>query len=259
MSYPPDVAPLIEALVEAIRAALRETFVGACVTGSLALGGFDDKSDVDIVVATARPVSDAELAALKAIHDRVPPKRNEFGREYEVFYIDVETLRRWAPGQRHLRAEPTQPFQWETHRANFVLERWLLRERAITLAGPDPGSLVDAVSPDEMREAARREVLVRLDEWAGGQAMPSWLGHAGAQGYEIETMCRALYTIETGEICSKKAAVGWALEVLPEEWRDLIAWAWRHHKDDATHDTSRLPEAIAFVRYAAERATMSAE
>jgi predicted nucleotidyltransferase len=259
MKFPAEVAALIDALLPEIGEALAEDFVGASVTGSWALGGADEKSDVDIVVATARPVSDDEFAALKALHDRIPPKNNEFGREYEVFYIDLETLRRWAPGQRHLRAEPTQPFQWETHRANFVLERRVLREHGVTLAGPDPKSLVDAVSPDEMREAARREILVRLDDWAGGQPMPGWLGAAGAQGFEVETMCRALYTLTTGELCSKKAGVEWALAALPAEWHNLIEWAWLHHKDDATRDTSRLPEVIAFVRYAAERATMAAE
>ena len=65
-AYPAAVAPLIEALLDGVREALGENFVGCYLCGSLALGGFDpEASDVDVLVVTGRPVSDAEFAALE--------------------------------------------------------------------------------------------------------------------------------------------------------------------------------------------------
>ncbi len=225
--------------------------------GSLALGDFDPaSSDVDILVVTESPVSEAQFAALEALHERVPRLVNEFGQEYEVFYVERAVIRRWQSGQQHLRAEPYADFHWETHRANFVIERWVLREHGVALCGPDPKTLIDPVSPDQLREAARREILIRLDDWAGGQPMPDWLGMRGSQAFEAETMCRALYTIETGGLCSKREAAAWALETLPAKWRSLLEWSQRHKKDE-TRDTARLDETIAFVRWAAGRASMS--
>lgn len=259
LNLPPEVTPLLDVLLALIREALPDNVVGVYLTGSLALGEFDPAtSDVDILVVTERAASDAEFAALAAVHGRIPPVGNEFGQEYEVYYVDRETMRRWARGQRHLRAEPDAALHWETQRANFVIERWVVRERGVTLLGPDAKTLIDPVSAEEMREAARSEISIRIDDWAGGQPRPDWLGHRGAQGFEVETVCRALYTLATGELCSKPRAVAWAMRELPEEWHPLLGWSQRYKKD-RTQDVSRIEEVVAFVRHAAGRASMSAE
>jgi predicted nucleotidyltransferase len=256
---PPSVKPILDALLPAIRDALPNNLVGIYLTGSLALGDFDPAtSDVDVIVVTERQASEAEFAALAAVHDRIPPIGNAYGQEYEVFYIDRETMRHWAPGHRHLRAEPDAALHWEAQRANFVIERWVLRERGVTLLGPEPKTLIDAVSAPEMREAALSELNIRIDDWAGGQPMPAWLGHRGAQGFEVETVCRALYTLATGELCSKQQALDWAKAELPAEWRPLLEWA-QQYKKDRTRDAIRVEEVVTFVRYAIERASMSAE
>ena len=259
VNLPGEVQPLIDALVPAIRDALADNLVGVYLTGSLALGGFDPKtSDIDVLVVTERPASDAEFAVLAAVHDRLPPVRNDFAQEYEVYYVDRGPILRWAPRQRHLRAEPDAALHWESQRANFVIERWVVRERGVTLFGPDPKTLIDPVSPEEMREAARSEINIRIDDWAGGQPLPGWLGHRGAQGFEVETVCRALYTIATGELCSKPGAFAWAMEALPAQWWTLLEWSQRYNKD-RTQDGSRMEEVVAFVRFGSERASMSAE
>jgi hypothetical protein len=46
-----------------------------------------------------------------------------------------------------------------------VLERWAVRERAVTLLGPDPKTLIDPVSRREIREAAAGELRRRLQRW----------------------------------------------------------------------------------------------
>lgn len=258
-TFPPAVTSVLNAIIPSIHDALIDNFVGAYLTGSLALGGFDARtSDVDVVVITERVVSDAEFAALQAVHDRIPPMGNEYPQEYEVFYIDRQTVRRWAPGQKHLRVEPDAALHWEAQRANFVIERWVLRERGVTLEGPEPKTLIDPVSVEELREAASGELQSRARNWTDGTWPLSELGHRGAQGFDVETVCRALYTIATGELCSKARAVAWAMETLPPEWRPLLEWSQRYKKD-RTQDASRVEEVLAFVRYGAERASMAAE
>jgi len=59
---PHEVASLLDESLPKIREALTNNFVGAYLTGSLALGCFDPKtSDVDILVVTERPVSNKEF------------------------------------------------------------------------------------------------------------------------------------------------------------------------------------------------------
>jgi predicted nucleotidyltransferase len=149
MPIPPEVSPLLDALLSGVRDALGDNLLGFYLRGSLALGGFDAvTSDVDILVATERRVSDAEFDALAGLYARIPAGENQYGRSYEVSYVDRVSLRRFGPGERrHPTVGSDWAFQRAEHRANFVLERWVVRERGVALLGPDPKTLIDPISP----------------------------------------------------------------------------------------------------------------
>ncbi len=252
-TYPSKVGLLIEALVDGVRDALGENLTGVYLSGSLALGGFDlETSDVDVVVVTGEAVSDAEFEALKALHERLPAVGNDFSLDYDVYYVDRETIRRFAEGQRHVKVGTGEPFSWRQNRPNWALERWTVRERGVTVAGPDPKTLIDPVSPGDLRSAAGAELRARLQHWTDGSWPREELAHPGAQAFEIETVCRASFTVESGEVSSKGAAVEWALASLPDRWGDLIEWS-QAHTIDLTRDETKIPEVLEFLRWAAEK------
>lgn len=257
-TYPAEAAPLVEALLGGVRDALGDNIVGVYLTGSLALGGFvPETSDVDILVATERPISEAELETLAAFHESLPAEGNRFGRAYEVYYIDRKTLRRYVPGSRHVKLGVGEEFGWKLHRANWLFERWTLREHGIVVRGPDPQTLIDPVTADELRDAARSELQIRIfdwpREWKDGEDPAPWISRRAFQAFEIETVCRALYTIARGELSTKRAAVEWALRDLPDEWQPLVRWSQEHRADKA-EDVTMVPEIIRFVRWAAGEA-----
>ena len=228
MGSHPEVSALIEDLLAGVREALGDNLLGFYLRGSLALGDFDpETSDVDILVVTWLPVSEAEFERLAALHARVPPaKANEYRRRYEVSYIDRASIKRFGPGERrHPRCADDAPFGWAGHRPNWVLERWTVREQGVTLLGPDPKTLIDPIDAEEIREAVRDELRERLRHWTDGSWPREDMLHRGAQAFEVETVCRALYTLATGELPTKPQAVAWALAVAPERWRALIEWA----------------------------------
>ncbi len=252
-TYPAEVAPLVEALLDGVREALGENLTGVYLCGSLALGGFDpETSDVDVLVVTGEPVSDAEFAALKALHERLPAEGNDFSLDYDVYYIDRETVRQFAEGQRHVKVGHGEPFSWRKNRPNWVLERWTVRERGVTVAGPDPKALIDPVSAGDLRNAAGAELRARLQHWTDGSWPREELAHIGAQAFEVETVCRALFTVEVGEVSSKGTAVEWALASLPGRWHLLIEWSQAHPRD-LTRDEGKIPEVLEFLGWAAEK------
>ncbi len=73
------------------------------------------------------------------------------------------------------------------------------------------------------------------------------------KAYVVETLCRALYTLARGQLLSKRRAVAWALETLPEPWRSTVerSQAWR---TDDTVDPSIVPEVRRFVLWTASDA-----
>ncbi|MCA1666892.1 MAG: DUF4111 domain-containing protein [Thermomicrobia bacterium] len=123
------------------------------------------------------------------------------------------------------------------------------------VSGPLPQTLIDPVSPDELRAAVR----TALDGFWNAQLHgpePEWLRTREYQAFAILTMCRALNTLAHGTVVSKPAAAAWAQSVLPPPWPDLVAQSliWRHDKrpDDMT-------KMLAFIRHTIERATAEAD
>jgi len=76
------------------------------------------------------------------------------------------------------------------------------------------------------------------------------------QRYAVEASSRMLYTLEGGEVISKRAALEWASEALPPEWHDLLEQV----RDDRLvrwNDPPRpgsVDRAVAFVECVQARA-----
>jgi predicted nucleotidyltransferase len=250
-TIPAEVTELLTALVQKVREALGENLLGIYLRGSLATGDFWESSDVDVLVATERPVNDSELSALAAVHSQLTGIDSVYAGRIEAAYIDRTALRRFTPGLRHPTLYWAEPFVRSEHDANWVLERWTTREHGVTLYGPDPKTLIDPVTPDDLRDAVR----ARLRDWA------QWAADPGQKlwpiVYTAETMCRSLYTLAHGTLPNKADAVQWALDTLPEPWRTTVAdtQALRHAETD---DRSLAPAVVKFVQWAATESQSAA-
>jgi hypothetical protein len=206
-------------LVAAVREILRDTFVGAYLQGSFALGAGDMESDCDfIVVATALPRGSTE-SALRSLHDEIPTRPGFWTKHLEGSYTDVASLRSSSGlGTPWLYCDHGhRELTWDTH-CNSLHTRWILKNRGVVLDGPPITKLVDEVSPEELR-ASMREALERLKD-----DLLTWLplGIAWSQRYLVSNFCRVLYTLDTAEVASKRDAMEWAREHLDPKWRPLL-------------------------------------
>ena len=245
---------LIEALLDRVQAVLDDNLVGFYLRGSLALGGFNKKtSDVDVLVVTESPVSGSEFEALRQLHERIDARNNVFGRHYEVSYIDRASVRRFSQGETHPTVGADWAFCWGEHRDNFVLERWTVREHGVVVLGPCPKTLIDPITIGELQDAVVSELAARGDDWAADQKCPNWLRPKYYQAFEIETLCRALYTLELGKMPTKPEAVEWALATLPDPWCELVRWS-QVYRADKTEDDSKFSDVMQFARWATQEA-----
>ena len=254
-TYPAEISALVEALIEGVHNALGGNMVGFYLRGSLALGDFDvDTSDVDILVVTEKQVSPGEYEALDRLHARIGARDNTYGRQYEVAYVDRASLRQFRPCERrHPTVGADWSFCWGEHREDFNLERWVVREHGIPLVGPDPETLIEPISRDDLRAAVVGGLRFRMEDWAAQDEHPDWLSPRYYQAFEIETLCRAMCTLDCGQLPTKPEAVHWALQFLPQQWRPLVEWS-QEHRDDKTEEGSKIPEIIRFTRWAAPEA-----
>src|SRR5213593_4874240 len=247
-----EVSEILAALIPGVQTALADNLVGVYLCGSLATGDFIETSDIDFVVAIERPVSDAEVGALIEMHARLAALPNPYADRLEGAYIERASLRRFEPGREFLTIECETPLRWKEHETSSLIERYVLREKSVALLGPDPKSLIDLISSEELRAGIRR----RLHEWATWAANPhdpEWLPPRSHQAYVVETMCRALYTLTFGELVSKRMAAEWARKALPEQWSALVA-SLVAVRADAAEAPATIPDVLGFVEWVSERA-----
>lgn len=251
----PEVNDLLDSLTEGLRESLGNELVGAYLFGSAAGGDFDRESDVDVVVVTADKISNETFEALKAMHGRIAAIDSWCATQLEVSYIPRSAIRRYdPPAVLHPRLDrgKGETLHTMSHDADWVVQRYLVRERGITLLGPPPNTLIDPVSPADLRRAMRE----LLAEWFVPQIEnPPLVRTRGYQSFLVLSTCRILYTLEHGDVVSKRAAARWGEQTLDARWRPLIEGAWIGRQN---HDTPPLSEGLSetwrFIRYAIGRA-----
>lgn len=231
-----DVNVVLHRLLSGVKAVLGDRFVGLYLYGSLATGEFDPcRSDIDFVVVTARELPAEVVTALEEMHAHLAAGGSKWAAKLEGSYIPLRALRRYDPD------DPPRPqlnegrFYLGRHESDWVIQRHVLREHGVAVAGPAISAFIDPVGPDDLR----RGVLGVLREWWEPMLRdPGWLRGTEYQAYAVLTMCRALYTLRHGKIASKPASARWAqgelgarraefieraLNWRPGEWRDELA------------------------------------
>jgi hypothetical protein len=242
----PHVNAILRLLEAEVRGALGAQFAGMYLYGSLASGDFDSAtSDVDFLVVTAGPLSESAIASLAAMHARIGASGTKWASKLEGSYLASSALRRYAPADP--AAWPTLnegQFYLAPHGWDWVIQRHVLREHGVVVAGPPIRPLIDPVTPTELRRAVCE--LLR-EWWAPMLDAPSRLATDEYQAYAILSMCRALHALESGTIVSKPRAAAWAQQRLGEPWPRSIerALAWR---PDIQLD--EVPAALDLIRHA---------
>ena len=162
----PELNDLLAELTDRAATILGDNLVGVYLQGSFAVGDADLASDCDFLVPVHRQVTADQEQALRELHDEIPTRDGFWCRHLEGSYPVAEELRTLAGlGCPWLYVDHGwREMQWATH-CNNVVARWSLRERGVTLTGPEPSSVVDPVPSEEMRAYARavpEHVLDRL-------------------------------------------------------------------------------------------------
>jgi hypothetical protein len=246
----PDLNAVLHDLLSGVQNILGNHFVGMYLGGSLATGDFDpQRSDIDFLVVTTDEIPEDMFAALQVMHERIAASHSKWAKELEGCYIPQHSIRYYNPSQaRYPLIERYGRLVVEQSGSDQVIQRHVLREHGIVLAGPALHTLIDPISPGELRQAVP-DILQRW--WAPMLTGPGpQLNSPGYRAYAILTMCRMLYTLEHGEIVSKPVAARWAQEMLGQPRAAVIERALLWEQDAAPVD---LNEALDIIGYTVQR------
>jgi predicted nucleotidyltransferase len=222
----PAVNEILNLLLARVKEILGNHFVGMYLFGSLANGDFDQHSDIDVLVVTEAEISNAVFDTLKEMHERIIKIDSPWAIQLEVSYIPQKALRRFDPANNlhpHMDRGNNEKLHRMVHATDWIVQRHILRERGIVIAGPNLKSLIDPVSPNDLQQA----VADVLPLWVNPiREDPSQINQRGYQSFFVLSLCRMLYTLKYGVIVSKPFAAKWAKENLSKQWTSLIDRAW---------------------------------
>jgi hypothetical protein len=241
----PEIDAVLAALLSASRAVLGGDFFGLYLFGSLASGGFDpETSDIDfVVVSNADTV--ARLAELGAVNRQIQAAGSPWAAKLEGSFLPLRAFEDFNPaGAPFPTIGMGGRYGLDHKEIERALQRHVLREHGITVAGPEPRSFIAPVDPEALKAEAR-DVLHGW--WRSQRDDPVRLRRRGYQAYAVLSMCRILYTLETGDVTSKPAAAAWARSRLAGAWHPVIdrALVWR--EDDGIDDFSSTRELIGWM------------
>lgn len=253
-----ELNDVLSRLVDGTHRALDDNFVGAYLVGSFALGDPDIHSDCDFIVATSEPISPAQEAAVRRLHEGFPSEDGHWNRHLEGSYAPIDDLRRLdALGREWLFVDHGHAeMEWSPH-CNSPEHRWTLRHHGVVLTGPPPADFAD-VPAELLRDKMRSQIpgfMTDLATWIRIEEI------AWAQRYAVTTLCRMLFTVRHGTLVSKHQALLWAAEELDQRWRELVLRAERErvHGWDPAHrpDHELVEQTHQFAEYATQIVVVS--
>ena len=147
----PDLDELLGELLGHWQRILGSRLAGAYVQGSFALGGGDQHSDCDWLVATHGSLTKPEISQLRNLHDEIPTREGHWCHDLEGPYAPIAEFasldqlgHRWLYNNHGHRT-----LEWDDH-CNRYYTRWILRDHGITLTGPISRSFMPVV-PSQRR------------------------------------------------------------------------------------------------------------
>ena len=218
---PDAVQEQLERVVALVDDVLGPDVVGVYLHGSATLGGLRPRSDLDVLVVSARRTTHEEKRRLagRLVEISGGSRTGWATRPLEITVVAQSDVRPW-------RYPPDMDFQYgewlrDEHeggrvepstRANpdltVLLTMTLLANEP--LIGPPPAEVLDPVPHDDL-------VLAMVD------GIAALLADLDADTRNVLlTLARIWSTLATGTVCSKDAAADWALRRLPDEHRAVL-------------------------------------
>ena len=218
----PDVNEVLNLLLFNAKEILQDQFVGMYLYGSLSSGDFNPAtSDIDFLFVTTDILSEHVITRLEAMHNQTWATSLKRAGQLEGAYIPRGAIRCHDPNGVACPAVNEGKFYVAGLGSDWIIQRHVVRKYGVVLEGPDPKTLIDPVSAEDIREA----VLGILNEWWFPMLDDAtWLrDHKPAyRAFAVMTMCRVLHALQSGTVVSKPKAVQWALKRLGEPWKQLI-------------------------------------
>ncbi|GHO46758.1 aminoglycoside adenylyltransferase domain-containing protein [Ktedonospora formicarum] len=250
-----DVNAVLHTFASIAQNTLADQFVGMYAYGSLALGGFDpDTSDIDFIVITRGTLSDHHITALREIHKRFDASQSPWAAKLEAAYIPLKVLQHHTPTTtRYPQVEKGTALFEGPLEEGWLFQCYTLREHGIRVAGPNPHTLSEPITPRTMRRAVPTIPKMWQEQARSDPSWLDWLRVRHNQAFVVLTLCRLLFTLTTATVASKPTAAHWAQSNLDSQWTNLIEQALNNQHNPEQVPESDIESTLSLLQYTIEQ------
>jgi hypothetical protein len=168
------------------------------VGGSLATGDYiPGVSDLDLVAIVVGPVDQERIASLVALHEELD-RALASGTDLGCVYVDANSLRDAAA------LHPTWTHGGLVHRTLSGIVRAELVRHGFAVHGRPPSELLPPMSDDEVRAAARAEIL---GYWRWASRRPAMWRSPVIADLGLTSMARSRWAMRSGNLLTKSDAI----------------------------------------------------
>jgi predicted nucleotidyltransferase len=250
----PDIKSFLDTLLLQLKTILGERLIGVSLFGSLVWGDFEyGSSDIDLLVVTSSAITNTEFDKLDDMQQAFA-KTSTHAKEgmIEIAYMSENALHTFKTQSSQIAIiGPGKPFHITDAGKDWLMNWYLVQEKALTLFGPPPKTLIAPTTREEFIQAVRDHANA-WSNWTDG------LHGRPGQAYAILTLCRAYYTSKNGEQTSKTRAAQWTAKAFPQ-WSTLIEIALKWREDWRTNQVDAeetVPETKQFVHFILDHMTL---
>jgi len=208
---PNEFRAVADELTQILSEVFGSEFVGLYAYGSLLDESFvRGSSDLDCIAVTGGPIDDASFAQLGTRLDAAAREEADLSRVQMLCLVRDRVLEDdpsaclYQFGSLSRSGSDGNPIIW----LDFF-------QRGARLHGPDARTFVPDVPRKMLHEALIREVSYLRDE-ISLKPESEWRDQPSYRAYAVLTLCRILYTHDTGSVISKSRAAEWAGNNQPE-------------------------------------------
>jgi predicted nucleotidyltransferase len=244
----PDINSFLNTLLLQLKTILGERLIGVYLFGSLVWGDFEyGSSDIDLLVVTSSAITNLEFDKLDYMQQAFA-KTSTHAKEgmLEIAYVSENALQTFKTQRSQIAIiHPGEPFHITDAGKDWLMNWYLVQEKALTLLGPPPKTLIAPTTREEFIQAVRDHANAWKNWTDGLHGRPD-------QAYAILALCRAYYTSKNGEQTSKKRAAQWTATAFPQ-WSTLIEIAlkwredWRNNQIDAEETVAETKQFVHFI------------
>ncbi len=218
---PAHLCLALGAYVDALHEAFPERVYALSLYGSLALGGFVERtSDIDFLTVMVGHISEDDQVAIKALHQSLR-RVDRWATRLDGEYAELDQIEAGELDTPCLFvADGSLAGRREVSKAGWLT----LVQCGISVIGPEPAAFI----PDVPWVDVEQEMCYNLGVYWAPKAASRWLFLSSTWvAFAVLTLCRIFYTMDRHAVTSKPAVAEYALGILPAEWHRLIHEALR--------------------------------